>query len=103
MIRQHLNHYLQKEYYDSISSIDLDSIECPYCHDHGFSFHAYYIRHIYIFGKKYKIIIDNEKSITSIKKDELLTEMIEQPEDLTHDVDYLIRLLENKEEHLVKF
>lgn len=53
----YLNHYLQKEYYDSISSIDLDSIECPYCHDHGFSFHAYYIRHIYIFGKKYKIII----------------------------------------------
>ncbi|KXU43925.1 hypothetical protein HMPREF3037_02673 [Candidatus Stoquefichus sp. KLE1796] len=51
----------------------------------------------------YKIIIDNEKGITSIRKDELLTEMIEQLEDLTHDVDYLIRLLENKEEHLVKF
>lgn len=51
----------------------------------------------------YKIIIDNEKGITSIKKDELLTEMIEQLEDLTHDVDYLIRLLENKEEYLVKF
>lgn len=45
----------------------------------------------------YKIIIDNEKGITSIRKDELLTEMIEQLEDLTHDVDYLIRLLENKE------
>ena len=41
----------------------------------------------------YKIIIDNEKGITSIRKDELLTEMIEQLEDLTHDVDYLIRLL----------
>ena len=39
----------------------------------------------------YKIIIDNEKGITSIRKDELLTEMIEQLEDLTH------------EEHLVKF
>ena len=51
----------------------------------------------------YKIIIDNEKGITSIRKDELLTETIEQLEDLTHDVDYLIRLLENKEEHLVKF
>lgn len=51
----------------------------------------------------YKIIIDSEKGITSIRKDELLTEMIEQLEDLTHDVDYLIRLLENKEEHLVKF
>ena len=54
--------------------------------------------------KVYKIIIDDEKGITSIRKDELLTELIEQLEDLTQDVDYLINLLQNKkEEHLIKF
>jgi len=53
----YLNNYLQKEYNDSISSIELDFLECPYCHEYGFSYHAYYIRHIYIFEKKYRIII----------------------------------------------
>lgn len=53
----YLNNYLQKEYNHSVSSINIDSLECPYCHEHGFSYHAYYIRHIYIFGKKYTLII----------------------------------------------
>lgn len=53
----YLNHYLQKKYNDSIDSIEFDFLECPYCHEYGFSYHAYYVRHIYIFGKKYKIII----------------------------------------------
>lgn len=55
--------------------------------------------------KVYKIMmIDDEKGIASIRKDELLTELIEQLDDLTQDVDYLIHLLENKkEEHLIKF
>lgn len=54
--------------------------------------------------KVYKIMIGDEKGLASIRKDELLTELIEQLDDLTQDVDYLIHLLENKkEEHLIKF
>ena len=47
-----------------------------------------------------KIIIDNEKRVTSIREDELLTDIIEQLEDLTYDVDYLITLLENKKKNI---
>ncbi len=53
----YLNNYLQKEYDESTALMNINSLECPYCHEYGFSYHAYYIRHIYIFGKKYTIRI----------------------------------------------
>ena len=55
--RSFLNSYLQSKYNESIALISLDSLKCPHCHHSGFSFHGYYKRHIYIFGRKYCITI----------------------------------------------
>lgn len=49
--------YLQNFYNDSVATLNLDSLECPHCKEHGFYLHGSYERHVVVFCVKYCIKI----------------------------------------------
>lgn len=56
-ISSSLSSSIQKFYNNTINQLNLNSLQCPDCDNLGFYYHAYYMRHIYIFQSKFPIII----------------------------------------------
>jgi len=51
----------QKLYNQKIDEVDLNTLECPYCHNHGFVCHGFYGRYVKSTSGKFRLVVKRVK------------------------------------------
>ena len=75
----------QKNYDRFVDSINFDSILCPHCHQHSWSFHASYYRYLDFLGRRIRIRISRVKCNSCDKTHAILIESMLPFSCLSHD------------------